>query len=105
MQPDAPITRVEDDFWASQDRKSSLFNWKFPDPPHTGAIAAVFSSASIIHWTAIPLLLNWPTCRLAGAQSEASLESPGSGTSMSRKTAREKNRGVPVGCRLCRLFC
>jgi len=37
MQPGAPMTRVEDDFWASQDQKSSLFNWKFPDPPHTGA--------------------------------------------------------------------
>jgi Domain of unknown function (DUF4262) len=37
MQPDAPMTRVEDDFWASQDRESSLFNWKFSDPPHTGA--------------------------------------------------------------------
>ena len=37
MQPDAPMTRVEVDFWASQDRKSSLFNWKFSDPPHTGA--------------------------------------------------------------------
>ena len=35
MQPDATTTRVEDDFWASADPKSSLFNWKFPDPPHT----------------------------------------------------------------------
>jgi hypothetical protein len=34
MQPDAPMTRVENDFWASADPKSSLFNWKFPDPPH-----------------------------------------------------------------------
>ena len=37
MQPGAPMTRVEDDFWASQDPKSSLFSWKFSDPPHTGA--------------------------------------------------------------------
>lgn len=36
MQPTAPMTRVEGDFWASTDPKSSLFNWKFPDPPHTG---------------------------------------------------------------------
>jgi len=37
MQPDAPMTRVENDFWASADPKSGLFNWKFPDPPHTSA--------------------------------------------------------------------
>jgi len=36
MQPEAPITRAENDFWASTDPKSSLFGWKFPDPPHTG---------------------------------------------------------------------
>ena len=36
MQPTATMTRVESDFWASTDPKSSLFNWKFPDPPHTG---------------------------------------------------------------------
>lgn len=35
MQPDAPMTKVENDFWASADPKSSLFNWKFPDDPHT----------------------------------------------------------------------
>ena len=35
MQPDAPMTRAENDFWASADPKSSLFNWKFPDDPHT----------------------------------------------------------------------
>jgi hypothetical protein len=35
MQPTAPMTRVENDFWASTDPKSSLFNWKFSDPPHT----------------------------------------------------------------------
>jgi hypothetical protein len=35
LQPDAPETVVERDFWASADPDSSLFNWKFPDPPHT----------------------------------------------------------------------
>lgn len=35
MQPTAKMTRVENDFWASTDPNSSLFNWKFPDPPHT----------------------------------------------------------------------
>jgi hypothetical protein len=37
MQPTAPMTRVEDDFWASADPKSSLVNWKFADPPHAQA--------------------------------------------------------------------
>jgi uncharacterized protein DUF4262 len=37
MQAAAPMTRVENDFWASTDPKSSLFNWKFPDDPHTQA--------------------------------------------------------------------
>jgi len=36
MQPEVPMNKVEDDFWAATDPKSSLFNWKFPDPPHTG---------------------------------------------------------------------
>ena len=36
MQPDAPMTRAENDFWASADPESSLFNWKFADEPHTG---------------------------------------------------------------------
>lgn len=35
LQPDALFTAVEEDFWASADPSSSLFNWKFPDPPHT----------------------------------------------------------------------
>lgn len=35
MQPEAPMTLVEDDFWASADPESSLFNWKFADDPHT----------------------------------------------------------------------
>ena len=37
MQPGAPMERVEQDFWASADPKSSLFDWKFPDPPHSSA--------------------------------------------------------------------
>ena len=35
LQPGAPMTDVESDFWASADPDSSLFDWKFPDPPHT----------------------------------------------------------------------
>ena len=35
MQPGAAMTVFENDFWASADPRSSLFNWKFPDPPHT----------------------------------------------------------------------
>ena len=35
MQPGAPMTTVENDFWASTDPESSLFKWKFPDDPHT----------------------------------------------------------------------
>jgi hypothetical protein len=31
MQPNAPMTRAENDFWASADPNRSLFNWKFPD--------------------------------------------------------------------------
>jgi len=34
MQPNVPMTRAENDFWASADPKSSIFNWKFPDDPH-----------------------------------------------------------------------
>src|SRR5579864_1923670 len=29
IQPTAPMTRAENDFWASADPKSSLFNWRF----------------------------------------------------------------------------
>lgn len=36
MQPNIQMSTLESDFWASTDPKSSLFNWKFPDPPHTG---------------------------------------------------------------------
>jgi hypothetical protein len=35
LQPGAPMTRVEEEFWASADPSSSLFDWKFSDPPHT----------------------------------------------------------------------
>jgi Domain of unknown function (DUF4262) len=31
-----PETRVEKDFWATNDPNSSIFSWKFSDPPHTG---------------------------------------------------------------------
>jgi len=34
LQTDIPFTKVERDFWASADPSSSLFDWKFPDPPH-----------------------------------------------------------------------
>lgn len=43
MQPSRPMTVVEQDFWASNDPDSSLFNWKFSDPPHTG----VYLSATV----------------------------------------------------------
>lgn len=36
MQPGTPMGETEDDFWASTDPNCSLFNWKFPDHPHTG---------------------------------------------------------------------
>ena len=36
MQSGAQMGKVEDDFWASTNPKSSLFDWMFPDPPHTG---------------------------------------------------------------------
>jgi hypothetical protein len=32
----AQSTSVERDFWAANDPSSSLFSWKFSDPPHTG---------------------------------------------------------------------
>jgi hypothetical protein len=35
LQPDAPMAVLEEDFWAASDPKSSLFDWKFPDSPHT----------------------------------------------------------------------
>jgi hypothetical protein len=38
MQPGAPMARAENDFWASADPKSSLFDWKFMDSPHSEAL-------------------------------------------------------------------
>ena len=43
LQPDAPMARAENDFWASVDPKSSLFNWKFTEDPH----ARVFLSETV----------------------------------------------------------
>lgn len=43
LQLNRPFTNVEQDLWASADPASSLFHWKFPDPPHTG----VFLSAAV----------------------------------------------------------
>lgn len=43
MQAGAPMTVAEEDFWASADPKSSLFDWKFPDPPHTRVFLSVMS--------------------------------------------------------------
>lgn len=45
MQPNTSMTRVEEDFWAAADPDSSLFDWKFPDPPHTG----VYMSKAVHH--------------------------------------------------------
>lgn len=44
------MERIEEDFWASNDPKSSLYNWPFPDPPHTG----VYLSQAV-HTTAEPV--------------------------------------------------
>jgi hypothetical protein len=51
LQPEASMTKVEKDFWASADPDSSLFNWKFPDPPHTHVFLsqAVQSGESITY--------------------------------------------------------
>lgn len=35
MQGDGPMRHIEEDFWAAGDPQSSLFDWKFSDPPHT----------------------------------------------------------------------
>jgi hypothetical protein len=43
LQPDAAMGPIEDDFWASADPASSLFDWKFPNDPH----ASAFLSASV----------------------------------------------------------
>ncbi len=37
MQLGGPMTRTENDFWASTDPKSSLFDWKFSVSPHSQA--------------------------------------------------------------------
>jgi hypothetical protein len=34
--PGAPLSGVEKDFWAAHDPNSSLYDWKFSVPPHTG---------------------------------------------------------------------
>jgi hypothetical protein len=34
--PHSLSSRVEEDFWAANDPESSLHDWKFNDPPHTG---------------------------------------------------------------------
>lgn len=36
LQSAEDVERIEADFWASNDPKSSLYNWPFPDAPHTG---------------------------------------------------------------------
>jgi hypothetical protein len=35
LAPDTKDGQTEKDFWSANDPKSSLFNWKFPDPPDT----------------------------------------------------------------------
>jgi hypothetical protein len=37
MQPGAEMGQVEIDFWDSVDGVGKFADWKFPDPPHTGA--------------------------------------------------------------------
>jgi hypothetical protein len=37
LQPGRQMTAIEEDFWASNDENSSLFDWKFEDDPHTNA--------------------------------------------------------------------
>jgi hypothetical protein len=54
MQPTAPMTRVENDFLASTDPASSLFNWKFPDPPHT----RVFISETVHNGTELVVFVS-----------------------------------------------
>jgi hypothetical protein len=52
LQPDAPMRTIEEDFWAANDPESSLFDWKFPDPPHTGVYLskAVHSGIEAINY-------------------------------------------------------
>jgi hypothetical protein len=35
LQPDAPMTDFEVEFWDAADPQSRFSDWKFPDPPHT----------------------------------------------------------------------
>lgn len=37
LQPAAPMNRVEQEFWDSTDPTNRLFNWKFPESPHSAA--------------------------------------------------------------------
>jgi hypothetical protein len=62
MQPAAPMTRVGSDSWASTDPKSSLFNWKFPDLPHTGVFLsqAVHKGPSRSHTSHTMLKMELP---------------------------------------------
>jgi hypothetical protein len=64
MQSDTPMTRAENDFWASTDPNSSLFSWKFPDDPHTRVflsetVKAEFKRRSVrvmaVNWRKIPI--------------------------------------------------
>lgn len=50
LQPGQPFRSVEQEFWTSADPESALFDWKFPDPPHTRVFlsAAVHSGAESI---------------------------------------------------------
>jgi hypothetical protein len=43
--PHSLSSRVEEDFWAANDPNSSLKNWKFNEPPHTG----VFTTKRVIN--------------------------------------------------------
>jgi Domain of unknown function (DUF4262) len=43
--PHSLSSRVEEDFWAANDPKSSLHDWKFNEPPHTG----VFTSKRVMN--------------------------------------------------------
>lgn len=41
LQPNRTSTQLETDFWASADPRSSLFDWKFAEPPHTPVFLSV----------------------------------------------------------------
>jgi len=43
LQPGAPMTHPEEEFLASEDPNSSLYDWSFPDPPNT----AVYISKAV----------------------------------------------------------